>query len=423
MLNILRQVQGWVRLKGGSNGTIIGNVGDAIKTRSSYAKESLTAFGRIKTSIPSIIFEANFVENERADLFDRDLTGSATITRNTNKKHMELATTTASGDKVILRTFRYIKYTPGQSDGVVLVQHLSPKANVVQTAKLGDDNDGLFFRANGTGFEVGILSSISGSPVETIVTQANFNIDKLDGTGASGKTIDLTKTQIFFLDFQWLGAGSVRYGVFIDGNLIIFHQQDHANIIDESKYMRTASLPISWEIENTGTVASATTMEVSCCSVISEGVVNAPVQRASVTNQTSKSLNANGDYAHLISIRIGAGFDIGNLKPLLFNVLAATPDAMLAQLIIGGTITGGTWTQTKASSISDYNVTATAFSGGEVISETLVGQEARSVLDSGSVDVYIGRYISGASQTLTLQAKTLGNHAEVHGSVSWEEVY
>jgi hypothetical protein len=52
---------------------------------------------------------------------------------------------------------------------------------------------------------------------ETRVAQEDWNIDKLDGTGVSGITLDITKAQILWMDIEWLGLGTVRIGFVIDG--------------------------------------------------------------------------------------------------------------------------------------------------------------------------------------------------------------
>jgi hypothetical protein len=54
---------------------------------------------------------------------------------------------------------------------------------------------------------------------ETVVPQTNWNIDKLDGTGISGITLDISKAQILWMDIEWLGLGTVRIGFVINGNL------------------------------------------------------------------------------------------------------------------------------------------------------------------------------------------------------------
>ena len=421
MFGILRHIQGWAKIKGGSDGTFIGNVDDKIKTVSSFSPEALTAFGRQKTSVPTVIFEANFVENDGSRLFDNDTTGGGSVTHNTTSKQIDLSCGTASGDSAIIQSFRRIKYTPGQSDDVIIVQKLNTKANVRSRCGLFDSSDGVYFEHDGSTLGVCIRNSISASTNR--ISQSNWNIDTLDGTGPSGKTIDLTKVQIFYIDFQWLGAGSVRFGVFIDGELVFCHKENHANVISASKYMRTATLPIRWEIENTGTAASATTLEASCCSVINEGVTLNPQTVRSIANDNFKSIPSNGNREPLVSIRLKSSSDIANLRPKSFSFLSETADEIEVQLILGGNLTGGSWVSVDSTSSADANLTATDHTGGIILYTALVKSKSDANIDLPITDGIIGKAIDGTPQEIHLVARTLNNAASGAGALVWEEIY
>jgi hypothetical protein len=83
--------------------------------------------------------------------------------------------------------------------------------------------------------------------VDIEVPQSQFNIDKLDGTGPSGYTIDLTKMQMFYIDFTWYGAGFVRYGIRgPQGDVIYVHKTPNNNVNSEA-YMRSGNLPARYE--------------------------------------------------------------------------------------------------------------------------------------------------------------------------------
>jgi hypothetical protein len=77
---------------------------------------------------------------------------------------------------------------------------------------------------HGTG--ASIINTIVNKTIDTRFAQSQFNIDRLDGTGPSGYNIDLTKMQMWYIDYSWYGAGFVRWGVRgIDGN-VIYRTQD-----------------------------------------------------------------------------------------------------------------------------------------------------------------------------------------------------
>jgi hypothetical protein len=117
-----------------------------------------------------------------------------------------------------------------------------------------DDSNGLFVELQDSTINFVLRSTKTGVVTEDRISQSNWNIDPLNGSGPSGITLDITKAQILFIDFEWLGVGTVRVGFVIDGKIYYANYFNHANIID-STYMKTATLPISYEIKNTGVTA------------------------------------------------------------------------------------------------------------------------------------------------------------------------
>jgi len=80
--------------------------------------------------------------------------------------------------------------------------------------------------------------------------QSTWNIDKCDGTGPSGYNIDLTKMQMFYIDYSWYGAGFIRWGFRgPDGNVIYCHKVPNNNVNTEA-YMRSGNLPARYESES-----------------------------------------------------------------------------------------------------------------------------------------------------------------------------
>lgn len=93
-----------------------------------------------------------------------------------------------------------------------------------------------------------VVSKVS----EERISQSNFNLDKLDGTGPSGYRIDLDKMQMVFMDYSWYGAGKIRFGLRgNDGNIIWFHEFINNNVNTEA-YFRSGNLPARFEINTFG---------------------------------------------------------------------------------------------------------------------------------------------------------------------------
>src|SRR6056297_354145 len=187
------------------------------------------AFGRLRVSNPLTIFDSKNVMSKNS-LFDEDLIGSGTVTYTANKSTVNLNVTTASGDKVIRQSKRVMSYQPGKSllNFNTFVMN-SQTENLEQRVGMFDANNGIFFEDTGTGYQIVRRTYTSGSSVDTAVAQASWNGDKLDGTGASGYTLDPTKSNILFMDLEWLGVGAVRVGFVIDGKFIVAHTFFNAN--------------------------------------------------------------------------------------------------------------------------------------------------------------------------------------------------
>ncbi len=95
-----------------------------------------------------------------------------------------------------------------------------------------------------------ITNAQCGRVVDTRIRQAEFNIDKLDGTGPSGYNIDLTKMQMFYIDYSWYGAGFIRWGLRgSTGDVIYCHKLINNNVNAEA-YMRSGNLPGRYESES-----------------------------------------------------------------------------------------------------------------------------------------------------------------------------
>lgn len=83
--------------------------------------------------------------------------------------------------------------------------------------------------------------------VETRIPQSQWNLDKMDGTGPSGINLDLSKMQMFYIDYSWYGAGFVRWGFrAANGNVAYCHKMVNNNVNTEA-YMRSGNLPARYE--------------------------------------------------------------------------------------------------------------------------------------------------------------------------------
>jgi hypothetical protein len=374
---------------------------------------NMDAFGRLRVSQAHTVFAVRFIHDALPTLLDQDLTGSATITRNTNESSMQLATTTASGDKAILQSYRTFPYRPGKSTLSVFSFNLEGSdTNVRKRLGLFDANNGFFLELAGTTLGFVIRTKASGSVVDNKINQTNWNVDKLDGTGPSGATIDLTKTNLFWFDFQWLGVGTVRFGVVVDGQFIVCHQEHHANDLTVV-YLRDPNLPVRWEIENTGTASGTPTLTAICCNIsIENGIESSGLQRSIDRGVTG--ITTNDTLRPVISMRLRSGYLSAVIRILAVSIVSTTESTYRWALYVGPTITGGTaasWT-TLADSAIEYDTarTGTVSAGRQLISGYGTKTTAPTV-NAESIEA-LGVAIDGTPQEMVLAVQNVSNPNE-----------
>jgi len=235
---------------------------------------SVDAFGRLRISSPDTLFDSKQLYDSAPLIFDdQEVSGTGTgSSHNANTASTILSTTNATAGKRVRQTFMRFNYQPGKSQLILCtgtLQLLGGGTGTTRAFGYFDDNNGLFLQDKEGTIQFVKRGSMTGSPVDTEVDQADWNLDKMDGTGASGITLDFTKSQILFIDFEWLGVGRVRMGFVVDGGIYYAHEFNHANNL-AGVYMSTPNLPIRYELENDGN-GGAAALEHICASIISEG--------------------------------------------------------------------------------------------------------------------------------------------------------
>jgi hypothetical protein len=284
----------------------------------------------------------------------------------------------------------------------------STSANLTQRVGYFNTQNGVFFQRTGTTNSFTLRSYVSGSVSDARnISQSAWNGDKLDGTGPSGITLDATKSQILWMDFEWLGVGSVRCGFIINGTYVVCHTFTNANEIT-STYMTTAILPMRYEIVSTSAIAA--TLKQVCSSVMSEGGYNA--QSANYTAaRTTKRTGFSSTFIPLISIRLASG-RLGAVV-LLTKAQAFPTVTQNYEVVVlkNATLTGASWAATVSSNV-EFDQTATALTGGVVVDQEYVSATSQNKsaarVDIGyNWDLQIGGSLAGISDIYTLAIRTL----------------
>jgi len=370
------------------------------------------AFGRIRSSSPYTLFDS---QNRYAadNQFNVSTTGTGTTSFLSNEAAIKMEVTGAGVGSVIRQSYRSFPYQPGKGLLVLatFVMDSSQSLNLTQRVGYYNDQNGVFFqRINGT-FSFVLRSYVTGSVSDArTVNQSSWNGDKLDGTGASGYTLDPTKAQILWMDFEWLGVGSVRCGFIINGEYIVCHTFNNANDI-ANVYMTTAILPVRYEIV-TATSAVAASMKSICCSVVSEGGFE-QISVDHVARRTTILTTIGTTFLPLVSIRLASGRTGAVVLPNRVQILPTTSQNYEVALVKNPTLTGASWVAVPTDSNVEYDVSATATTGGSIVqtdyvtSSTAGGVGITSAITGYNWDLQLGATIAGTSDIYTVAIRTV----------------
>ena len=373
------------------------------------------AFGRLRVSQPYTLFDS---QNRYAadNQFDTSTVTGGSTTYLPNESSVRMDVNTASGAEVVRQTFRSFPYQPGKGLLVLTTFVMNEaKTNLRQRVGYFGTQNGLYFELNNTTKAFVIRTYVGGSVDNTTrrVEQSAWNGDKLDGTGASGLTLDLTKPQILWMDFEWLGVGNVRCGFVINGQYIVCNTYQTANFFGTSVYMTTAILPVRYEITNTAATASSSSMKQICSSVVSEGgYEQTSIEHVATMTSATAGSYITTTYKPLVSIRLASTALGAVVIPYNVNFLPTTTDNYQIGLFKNGTLTGASYSALASDANVEFDIAATAITGGTLAySEFLTSRSGRSALSganaSFNLDLQLGASLAGASDVYSLCVRTL----------------
>jgi hypothetical protein len=408
------------------------------------------AFGRVRVSSPRTVSSDSFLTTRGLDQWVELTPGTGgAISYTPGTARVNLTTTTDQSGGAIRQHAVYNVYQPGKSMFILATGVLEISGGVagsISRIGLFDDNsnktvdtvssgDGFFFELNGTTLKVVKRSYITGGQVDDDIDQADWNIDKLDGSGNSGITIDPSKAVIYTIEKQWLGVGSVYMGVVINAKLIRCHVYHHANI-GNTPYNTRASLPIRYEISRSG-VGAGTEMRQICSAVLSEGGLK-PLEKVYSANsfRTSVPGGIGSVVKSAIAIRLKAGRTRAIISPIRLTLICSSGADILISCLLykppttGSPLTGAVWTSAGDRSAVEYDVSSTALDTANttypfdtVYSAYHANQADEARGEPFSEKTFLYSDIPGNSAIFVLSViKSNGGGAElVFSSLTWKE--
>ncbi len=426
------------------------------------------AFGKLRVSNPYTLLDLRFPggtgNTGTTQFLQNDLQASyyaptgTTGTYANSKLNIQIS---GNSGTFISQSRNYCTYQPGKSllflmsaimDYGYVATGTNNTTGVVSKVGYFDNYNGLYFSyiANGLGGGTGYVNLLNNGVVssDNSIGQAGWNIDKMDGSGPSGLTLNFTKAQLFVIDFEWLGVGRIRFGFYAYGRINYCHEITNINELN-GVYMLCSNLPVRATLAGvTGT--SSGNMAQICSTVISEGGYN-PAGRPFAINSGSTGTTittggteqilmmlspgvnsgSNGNYSNqiilptlvgvstassndffLFRVRVFRDTPVSSITPLSFTWSNVGPNSVCQYYQFA--VTSGTLTSTNNSIIVDSNY---CFGKGvnsldslqNIFSTTLFQLTTNA---SGTPDIFV------------LSVQNLGSGSiQAYGQIQWQEIY
>jgi hypothetical protein len=396
-------------------------------------QDQYDAFGRLRISQPLTLFDSSHRYRDN-NLWTNLVVGAgSTVGFVTTQGLIHLGIGTTAGCSIIRETTKVFAYQAGKSLEVMNTFVMnSQKTNLRQRVGYFGGDNGIYCEVDGNTVNFVERSIVSGMMSESRVPQSQWLYDLLDGTGPSGYVLDTSKAQIFWMDIEWLGVGTIRVGFVIDGQFIHCHSFHHANLV-ESTYITTASLPLRYEIANTGITTSPSILKQICSTVISEGgyELRGLQQAASTEIQTPVDLTTANTYYTLVSIRLKTTPNRLDAIVILtaLSIMGVTNNANYNwQVRASGISNGGTWVDAGVDSAVEYKLDGGTYTGGRILASGFMngsnqGSIPVDILKEALFKFQLERNgLTGTPYELTVVAASNIAGSDIFASMDWEEI-
>lgn len=389
----------------------------------------LSAFGDLRTVELTPLFQGSFEYTvDNTDLLEKFVSGSGAITQATGKA--VLSTGTTAGSYAYLQTKTHARYRAGlgglyrftvqiDSDGTG-TKHLAGLADKLGSTAafnngycVGRDNDQYGFHRYQN--DVRFTTPISSWD------------DPLDGTGPSGLTIDWTKLNVFFINYQYIGAGA---------QFIYYEDQDTGKVVlvHTAPYSNQNTVPSVYNPNFHGVLYvsnGATTTDYQISSASYAYFVEGRVKEFQIhqPQNTSDVVEVTGITAEvpLFSIRVKAQYaSKDNYIDILLERIVASVEASaannLAQIRVikdPATLTGASWVDINTNnSVVELDTSATAFTGGNpIIVSPLAGKNDKTIENLVPYDI-----VGQESDVYTVTGLS-ANSATIRSALLWKELF
>lgn len=426
-----------------------------------FTNRKLDSFERQRVSEPRIAFEYSFgalVPSGATTVWESTAVAAGTIAVTTNLYGSELNTLVGTGTGYWIQSYNHVRYAPGISTMLRFTFNFGTAiTNVRKRVGMFTDQgsypstagDGLYLEQDGAAVSVvRRYMTIGGTGAEERVQQAAWNLDKLDGTGESGVTLDWGLAQHLVIEYQWLGVGTIRFGFETGAEGVVWCHEIHSVNALSVAWSRTGSLPIRAEVHSSGALAVAGKLTLINCVVIQEGDVGDFRGWKYYGGNSGATAKVGGTAAGLypvMSLRAAGTNDLtkrARIIPTSVTITVAVVSTgatslQVALLMLPTPNTGATFATATAGSVTTIDTIATATTAVTGVSiwqgvvPNVVGSytfDLKTMNDNANLIGYnaAGTVAITGSSVLTLACGPLTGTATVAatvvGAINWKEL-
>lgn len=349
-----------------------------------YLESAVNDFGEIRTALryPQLTLNAGLPLSNRRDYTLNSANGGGV--EPVDGEYRVFATS-AVGSVGSLITRQRANYLSGSvlEGGIGVRIPTQPTGNAKITFGFGefDRTTQVQFVYDATGYRLQIRTN---NVTEVDIPQSEWNVDKLDGTGASGATLDYSKGYVSQIPIVYYGYGDIRFDIMIVTNgrkrLITAHRESRDGQIS----INQANLPLQIEVFGDGTELSAFVGGRQINSSFPDTI------RGRTTSGRRLSQSVGTTFVPLVSFKHKTDFN--TIFCTMRSLTIETDADLIIEIHRGGTLTGATFAYlgnyVEAERALQYDIAATAITGGECVFDDFISATARGLAtDLRALDV------------------------------------
>lgn len=356
--------------------------------------------------------------------------GNAISSYNQNRNSVNMNLIATNGSRLIRQSKLYPTHTYGSTSFAIVNGTLTTNiTNSNVTSKIGlfdDSNDigwgvggnGIFFNYNNTS-NVSLIyrTNYGGSQVDYEVSQSNWNIDTLNGTGISGETINLsTPTNFIFEWNQISNSNNVRAGIF-------GHGLHYAHVFSNMPLFGNPSLPVRWEIGHDPALGDPTsaTMVQGPATVYSDTIYTGTYNSFTSSRESFVSITDSNSPFPLITVRLQSTYGRAKLRPTACEILNTAPGGVGEwSLVLTGDLNNADW-QPITNSYAEIDTNSTVATNGRVVASGYFYDAGVTKIDLKNKDIEVVSRINGYQDILCLQVALVNGTVNAIGSLTWCE--